>query len=579
MAAQILEFRFDEGLWRLDWLGRISLPSRASEPQIAVYLSKLNASYEDALSNDSLAQPGRTEVAQVKVGQLPLLRIGSTWQDGIQQIPNRPAKELTITVSHQQFELIRFAGQVPTESGPIDLLPANRYRIGGRASREVSDSWLAVAQNPSPKLQFLAIPSTVLFQRCMGTSPKAIRQLILGKLDKIVDPASRYLDSAPITYYLNLFRDFTDDEAPFLANLAADPVANAEYRCLRHNLAKAASDFDKAKLESELQTHLKLRLPFSTPVKMRVRGKYLHTENLVEHRQKRWGFLVTEILDLEVRLAFDRLVIDRKNSGLQGPNAGDKDLPPAYGGSSSSSTETTEPFQPLTSAGDPARNLDALSLAACGGMIAVDLDVVKDEKLVQEYRASIPSEAGQNSGVGTTGEPSGTTSALAEVEIESSPIGTTPVTLEQFLKVLDALTEKDFRFESLPVANVHRRVGHHVVNYLPRLINGVRSWHLTSDADNAPARGYVVAELNRHGTWHYLIELERKGTGAFALAHIRHHEGLRIDRQSLQWFMIDVAKANGWNAIQDYRRWVYQPIRHTPSRGTEPFVQSILSKL
>jgi hypothetical protein len=79
--------------------------------------------------------------------------------------------------------------------------------------------------------------------------------------------------------------------------------------------------------------------------------------------------------------------------------------------------------------------------------------------------------------------------------------------------------------------------------------------------------------------WHYLIELQRKGDAALALAHIREHDGSRIERRKLELFMLDVARANGWNAADDYKRWVYEPIRHTPSKGASAFAQSILKKL
>jgi hypothetical protein len=592
LAAQIRELRFDDRLWRLDWLGRIARPTGSeSEPRIAVYLSELQPAHRKVLSNESLAEPRRHHVAEVKIGQLPLLPIGSVWRDGIRQPPNEASDELEITAHHQQFDLVRFDGQIQFDGESVPLLPASRYRIGLAASRQVAASWLAIAYDPTQALRFVALPSTALFQRCMCTSPNTIRHLIYGRLDKVVDPRSTLCGGSPSTYYLNLFKDFKDTEAPFLANLAADPIALSEYRRMRGHLAAAAANFDPARRNSPpesdparrerpLEPHIKLSLPFSNPVQMRLRGKYLRIDREGGgQQQKCWGFLATEILDMKVRLVFDRLVIDRKNDARQGENADDADLPVAYRSAGRQGTEAAEPIQPITSEGDPARNHDALSLAACGGIEAVGLEVVKDPKTVQAYRAQWARDDSEPSGVGTTGEPVGVTSPLADVDIDSTPITSAPVTLEQFLEVLDLLEARDLQFESIPVATIHRRIGRHIVNYLPRSIKGVRSWHLTSEGARAQARGYVVAELHRRSTWHYLIELERKGADALALAHIRHHDGLRIDRQSLQWFMVDVAKANGWTAAEDYRHWIYQSIRHTPSRGAEPFVQAILSKL
>lgn len=582
MTTQIEELRFNGRPWRLDWIGRLSFPSSSqSEPRISVYLSELDPRYRKVLSNESLAEPRKHRVAAIKVGQLPLLRIGSVWLDGVPCSPAQPLDEVDLVLHHSQIDLLPFDGAVEIDGESTPVLPSHRYRIGAIASREVSGSWLAIAHNPSPGLRFVAIPSTVLFQKCMATSPKAIRRLVYGQLDKIIDPQCGFYASKPDTFYVNLFKDFRDAEAPALASLIADPVGRREYYRFRNTLVIESANFDRSHPESYPQTHIKMGLPFSNPVQMKVRGKFLPFEVTRDgEKVKLWGFLATEIIDLKVRLVFEHLVVDRKNSGKQGANAGDPDLPYAFGPKVKAPTEEAEPVQPLTSDEDPATNLDKLSLEACGGFTPVGLNVITEAKEVQQYQAwpVTPVEGAPFEGVGTTGDARGS-SGLAEANLEPQPVPKCPITLEHFLETLDLLGKRNLPFKSLIVSDVYRKVRDHVVNYLPRNIKNVRSWHLASDSPHAVPRGYVVAGLFRGGVWHYLVELERKGSEALALAYVRHHAGEEIDRRRFHYFMIDVARENGWNAVDDYKHWVYQPIRHTPSRGATAFANAIATRL
>jgi hypothetical protein len=583
MTARVQEFRFSDRPWRLDWLGRILYPANSqSEPRIAVYLSELKHDYAKALSNESLAEPGRNKVATVKIGQIALLRTGSVWIDGVEVPSPKLLDEVTCQLQHDQLDLVRFDGQVEIDGESTPVLPAHRYRIGGTASREVAGSWLAVAYNPKPGLRFLAIPSTALFQRCLATSPKAIRRLVYGEVDKIVDPACGFLVNKPGTYYINLFKDFRDNEATALANLKADPIAQREFKRFRNSLVIESANFDRTRSGGPTATHIKLGLPFVNPVTITVRGKYLPLDvRRGDQIAKEWGFLATEIVDLKVRLVFEQLIVDRKNNAKQGANADDPDLPFAFGPVIKNPTTVAEPVQPVTSADEPADDLEKLSLEACGGFEAIGLKLIHEQKEVQQYQAwpLVRSDGEEFSGVGTTGDPSGTGGGVAEVDVATEPTPSFPVTLEQFLETLDILAERELPFETLAVSTMHRKLGRHVVNFIRRTIKGVRSWHLACDDSRAAPRGYVIAELKRGDVWHYLLELERKGREALALAHIREHAGGRIDRRRLEWFMVDVAKANGWGAAEDYKQWVYQPIRHTPSKGAKAFAQAIASKI
>lgn len=583
MAAQIQEFRFNNSPWRIDWLGSIIYSgSSRSEPRVSVYLSELTANYLDPLSSASLNTPYRHEIVTIKVGQIALLTIGSVWIDGIRALPRKPSHQLSVTLMHDQLELIRFDSEVAIGDGIQPLFAASRYRIGVTAVREVSGSWVVIMRDPTPEIKLLVIPSTVIFQKCFATSPKAVRRLVYGELDKIVDPACGFLKDQPSTFFIELFKDFRDTEGVAMANLKADPVARREFQRFRNTLIVENANQDRGGAKGASSTHMKLSLPFSHTTHVVAAGKYLafHIDRggLVK---KQWAFLVTELTNLSASLVFDRLVIDRKNNAKQGNNADDPGLPTSWETPTQPPADSEE-LIPVTSADDPAKDLEQFALEAAGGFEAMGLQIVKEGKDVQQYRGQPRNGANdaESNGAGTTGDPhSG--GGCAELDVLTYQAPKVPLTLDHFFETLALLAMQDFLFETIIVSTWFRKRerDHGIVNFLPRKIKGVRSWHLSSDDCNAPPRGYVVAELKHGGVWHYLIELQRKGTGGHALQYIRDHAGGRIDPRRIEQFMFDVARENGWSAKQYYKNWICVSIKHKPSKGVESFAQAIINKL
>ena len=86
------------------------------------------------------------------------------------------------------------------------------------------------------------MPSTVIFQKCMATSPKAVRRLVFGEIDMIADPSSGFIDEEESKFYIELFKDFKDGEAKAIANLKASETGRREYARMRNELVRARAD-------------------------------------------------------------------------------------------------------------------------------------------------------------------------------------------------------------------------------------------------------------------------------------------------------------------------------------------------
>ena len=419
----------------------------------------------------------------------------------------------------------------------------------------------------------------MIFQKCFTESPEGVRKLLQGKLHGIIDNPSRIETGDGIkTYFVELSKEIRTPHAYAYANLAADPVGRREYERLRRTLVAASVNEDHAGTRG-LQTYVTLGLPFSNPMNMRLHGKPLALRKSRCDANLEFAFLATEIIDLNVRLVFDRLIVHRKNSGDKGVNAGDPDLKDAWGRPPTSPHDLDDDaLVPATSDDEPLSDLDKLLAEEAGGFNALNLEVVKDPKLTQQYRNRVitGSAGGAFDVTTTTGDAKSGDKGPAELDIETNEAPRVPVTLDSFIETLQILRNAGHHFETQAVATMRRYTDNgDVVNFFPRYIEGSRSWHLVSDDPRAPPRGYIVATHLFGGVWHHFIELERKEEKGRSLAHIRTSNGSLIEARQMRLFMIDVSHERGWNACSQRPYWILATINHSPKKGLQHFARAI----
>ena len=583
MSALIKEFESLQGTWRIDWLGRI-VPRGVAGPTpcIAVHLAELQPAFEDPLSNFSLAQPHRTTQVLVDAGLITLLKIGSVWHNGVQVSPPKALALDQAVVHWKDFQLVQLGGSIELSGRSVPLMPPARHKVGGATFRDISESWVAVAiyGTPDGSSRILLIPSIVFFQATLASSPVATRRLIQGEISKIVDANYGSVAGEPSAFRIELFKNFRDQEAPAIANLLADPVATAEYRRMRHHLVASSVNHSGP---GEPKLHIRFGLPFSNEATMRIAGKRIAFDGKRDGIGKTvWGFLVTQILSLQVPLVFSRLVIDRKNDGRQGANAGSDDLEDAWSTGSPAPTAPAVSPQPLTSKEAPGYHLGDIVIQAAAVFAPVGLEVLKEEKDVQQYRGArlIPSEGDTFNGLASTTDPHGTAGvAPASVDFVSEPV--VPVTLQHLFDALNVLAGKGLNFETMAVSPSHHRrpADGRVVNYFRAMDRGVRSWRRMSD-EIEYTRGFVVAEIYLGGIWHYLIDVEHKRAGELSMLLVRAEQGSRIEARQFDHFMEAVARHNGWRAAEEFSSyWRFTTIRHAKQRGAEALAKQISKTL
>lgn len=582
-SVQIAEFPKNGNPWRLDGLGKVTYQSSTrSEPLVAVHFSELRQDFEDALSSKSIT--GNGFVANVKIGQIALLKPGYVWLDQV-RLPHgkkRP-KPVSLTISNVQVEFLNFNASIEINNKIEPLVPARRHRLSLESWKGMVCSWVAVIRHPTPNIEYMVIPSSVIFQKCMATSPKAVRRLVWGQLDHIVD-SPRWVDEVKEKniFFVEVAKDIKSTEAYAHATLYADPAGRREYANLRNNIVINSVNDDRGRTPRPPPTHIKFGFPFSNPVTLSVEGKFLPMESSNQDGP-RWGFLVTEITSLSTQLVFDTLIAHRKNDGKKGENTSDPDLEesawpvPAPGSQGLSGGLDA----PLNSGEDPLSDLEKFCIEEAGGFDPVDFKLQDDPKLTQQYRRKkILRGSSEPDGTLTTGDPRQGDKGASDLDIEVDESPTIPVTLEDFFETLGCLRAKGYLFSTIAVATTSRQDDSgDVVNFLPRTIQGCRSWHLASDFPEVVPRGYVVAVIYFGGVWHHLIELQRKGSEAHTLAYIRAADGSEIEPRTIRIFMKEVAEYNGWSASDGRPQWIFDRIKHSPKKGAEWFANKIIKAL
>lgn len=577
VTVSIDEFPQDGAPWRIDGLGRLhGTGSSRSEPLIDVHLSQLLPDYANPLSNLSLAGPSKR--IPIKVGLIALLKPGSVWINKVRCAPKKPCW-LETTITPAQVELRPWRSEFEFEGRTIPLIAAPQFRVPKDNWLGLADSWVALIRRPLPDVPYLIIPSSVIFQKCFAESPVGVRRLLQGALHRIIDKPSRVETGDGIeTYFVEVFQEICTRYAYAYANLVADPNGRLEYARLRRSLVAASVNEDRSSSRG-LQTYINLGFPFSKPMRIRVHGKAMAFRKNLGDVTPEYAFLATEIVTLDVRLVFDRLIVERKNNGEKGQNAGDPDLKDAWNRPPASPLDLDDEMEiPATSDEEPLSDLEKLIAEEAGGFKPQYLEVIKEPKLVQEYRSRIiPGNTnGAFDGTTTTGDPKSGDQGAAELDIQTNEAPGVPVTLDGFIETLQVLRKAGHPFETRLVANIHRFYDSgDVVNFFPRHIKNSRSWHLVSDDPNAPPRGFIVATCLSGGVWHHFIELERKEEKGRSLAHVRTHNGALIEAREMRLFMLAVAHERGWNAASLRPNLILTTINHSPKKGLQHFARAI----
>lgn len=141
-GIRIKDFPAGEALWRVDWMGDIHQNQAVqSEHLITVFLTKLNCSSDTPFNplNSNCIDSGSRRVAEIGVGLLPLVWIGSVWQDGRRINKGLKYDDRTFAVDTSIVKTITFSGTIDP-FGNNRIIPAHQYPLGSKAWTSVQDA-------------------------------------------------------------------------------------------------------------------------------------------------------------------------------------------------------------------------------------------------------------------------------------------------------------------------------------------------------------------------------------------------------------------------------------------------------
>ena len=537
-------FPTDGNPWRIDWIGGISYDPD-DEPRLRFYLSRLiqNTPVQKALLNGSLFKDELERYQytyfDAKVGFIQFLKIGSVWINGFRQFEYRGEVE-RFQIALGDTELISLAktGSISGQGGEWEQILGNyQYRITDDTAR--GGSWVVLVRD-HPRYDKIIIPSSVIFQRCYVTSPKAASKIIYGQIDKLIDlKDSGPIEGEPNVFRINIHRDYKSTEGPMLMNLVADPAGKVNLARLRRNLVKSQSEYNKL-------TNLCVNFPFSNLIDMEVIGRKIAYKDSNTGKEEK-GFLVTEIQALHTDFQFDKYVIVRKNSGVKGQNQADE-LIDAYGGASARQVANADATDVAMTNNDVSSYLEPTQVMETIGIFPNRMEEIEAVKELQKYKnkgfSSIADDIEDGGGI-STGPSRVIKKGEHELDVELAP----PARLDDFFDLLKLINKANLNlnFTTIAVCNsVQSDKG--VVNYFNKTIAGLRSWHYTENKKQP--RGFVVARCEYAGVHHYLIDVEAKGTSALSIAYITQNSGVEITIKELSLLMTRFAREHGWSVLE-----------------------------
>lgn len=180
---KISTFPDDGNLWRIDWMGGIRLnPHARSEQLITVFLTRLGVSNEtsriDPLSNKSLTKEHK--LADIGVGLLPLVWIGSVWRNGHFVENNIEYSIGRFDVNTTQAIFTDLSSTVDKNDVPCRVIPAFQYPLGIVAWGRVKNSPLMALPYKNDPMGLL-IPAIEVIRFYYIYSSHSARAIFFGK--------------------------------------------------------------------------------------------------------------------------------------------------------------------------------------------------------------------------------------------------------------------------------------------------------------------------------------------------------------------------------------------------------------
>lgn len=488
---RIKEFPDDGRIWRVDWFGGVERnPQVPSEPKIQLIISPVVDGVSDYAASNAVNHEERRSIS-IGVGQLPLVSIGSLWQNRHCLIESAGKTKVfeNLVVSPETVRSVKSDVLVDGQQ----LIRKKYHQIGAG----LAANCLAIEWHGDP--YGIIIPATEIIRFYYATSSDLAKAIFAGDfrhaLGSIVNLDECKFAESERRCILKLRKEFADADAWVIGRILNSAEAFDGAGLVHDSMIKQS-------VQGRPRLHPDAAFPFIGSTSLRVRMKAMKTPD-----EKSWRFIVFSLEHCTGQFPFSAITCDRDNSNLR-PEEG-KDQPddlkePAYPSRQPSGKDVTD--GELQSDEDTSKNIQSAVVTMpeerFGALAGMELD--KPEKEVCHYLnagvvrpLALPIEV-LGTGDGTYSD-DGATPTSAEVKhIRQEAL---PVSFENFEAMVRYL-------DGLAGCQAKIRTRTDAIAYVP-LTKPHKAWQWSYlDSGKQQRRTVVVADIARERYMCSLIEFQ-----------------------------------------------------------------------
>lgn len=548
-AAKVIikTFPADGKLWRVQWFGQLSLnPHIFDEPLIEVILTPFTLLHDGYPRFDT----ANSKTVCIGVGQLPLVHIGSVWQNGELQPIHRFKVEQKTYKSLKIFpSTMRTIKTIEKVEGEY-LLPYKHHYYGGKES--LLTRCLCIERNGDP--YHLIIPAIEIARFYYVQTSKLARIIFNGQFwhsqDVLynTDYSKTFKHEGLATVQLRT--KFDNPDAWIAARLAFSEVA----------LNKALAIYDsilKNYRSREGKAIPEAYPPFEGQTDLKVYGKTIKS-------QSKSRFLVFWIGVCSAPFPFDDVVPVRDNSG-DAPLDPTDDREECWSNkqvgnvqNQSGSLEVQNEEEPYSQIEETVCSLTQNRFSYLDGK-----KLLKAEKVSSKYKAGdkgpcIVHRVNKLSTGGGVNTPSNS----AQINIQISPTDKDnpsskkepplPATFPNFIEALDALTFRgNIEYKIVPASKKTIDEGGRPMSLFPERVNGQRiPFSYIKSKPAKERRKVMVAEVCFTGRTFYFMEIQQRSTKKLPIL-FAHKQDFQPLGQVLLETILEKCAENKGNWIDD----------------------------
>ncbi|WP_156952562.1 hypothetical protein [Microvirgula aerodenitrificans] len=547
----------------MDWFGGVERnPQVPSEPKIQLIISPVVDGAADYAATSAVNHEERRSIS-IGVGQLPLVTIGSLWQNRHCLVENAGKTKTfdNLVISPETVRLLKSDALVEGQ-----LLIRKKYHQIGAG---LAANCLAIEWQGDP--YGIIIPAAEIVRFYYATSTDLAKAIFAGdfrhELGSIVNPAECGYVEQERRGRLKLRKEFADADAYVIGRILFSPEAFKGAVLVHDSMIKQA-------VQGKSRLYPEAAFPFSGVTNLRVRMKSMKTPD-----EERWRFIVFAVEYCSGPFPYSAITCDRDNSNLrpeEGYDQPDELKAPAYPRKQQSGKDVTD--GELQSKEDASKEIQSavidLPEERFGALASIELE--KPEKEVCHYfnAGGVRPLALPTSVLGTgDGNYSDGIVTQTSIEVKYERQEALPASFANFEAMVRHL-------DDLPGYQAKIRPRSDATMYIP-LTKPHRAWQWSYlDSGTRQRRAVVIADITYDHCVYSLVEFQWREVESFKLAMVSLPGGARLSDEQLHVLLRMLAKKEGrWGSTKPLP-WNAQLItfKHTwPS--VDAYAQAILARV